>query len=157
MREIEAGAETEAERPDRRTGTRIVRALWLPMVLAVTATIGYAGAAMWADGLGEGAALPLGHALAAGQVADDSDGAHYWVASQPALVPGDAPLPSLTVKVTEIPGGVRIDIRGPAVSVPKPKAVEDDPRTAALAREPGRALVWQARRHAGRVAVGRDA
>ena len=137
MSENEAqGLDPETERPDRRTGTRIARALWLPAILTLTATLGYAGVSMWADELDGVTGLAFGRAVAG----NAGGAAHYITASRDSAA-GEA-LVSLGVAVSEGPGGVEVEVYGAPVPVPKPRLA---------GREPGRPAPWLAQRH------GRDA
>jgi hypothetical protein len=136
MSENEAqGLDPEAERPDRRTGTRIARALWLPAILTLTATLGYTGVSMWAGDLDGVSGLPFGRAVAG----DEGGAARYVTASRASVTSGEA-LVSLGVAVSEGPGWVKVEVYGAPVPVPKPRLG---------GREPSRLAPWQGQ-HRGR-------
>lgn len=136
MSENEAqGLDLEAERPDRRTGTRIARALWLPAILTLTAALGYAGVSMWADELDGVTGLALGRAVAG----DAGGAARYVTASRDSAAPDEASV-GLVVAVSGVPGGFKVEVYRAPVPVPKPRLA---------AREPGRLAPWLAQ-HRGR-------
>jgi hypothetical protein len=91
---------------------------------------------MWADELGGMPGLPLGRAMAE----NGERAAPYTVAGESA--PAGAALASVGVTVTEVPGGLLVEVYGAPVPVPKPRLA---------GREPGRPSPWQAPRR------GRDA
>ena len=137
MSENEAqGLGPEAERPDRRTGTRIARALWLPAILTLTATLGYAGVSMWADELDGVTGLAFGRA-----VAGNAGGAARYITASRDSAAGEA-LVSLGVAVSEVPGERTVEVYEAPVPVPKPRLA---------GREPGRLAPWLPQRR------GRDA
>jgi hypothetical protein len=97
----ETGPEVEPEpaasRPERRTGTRIARALWLPVIVAFLVALYYFAGAWWIEEIEAdpdfGASIEVPQdgshavALAAGLV-DREVNLHYWTANDPAILPG---------------------------------------------------------------------
>ena len=99
MMATETGPEGErpAEGPERRIGTRIARALWLPVILVFLVALYFFAGALWVDEIDAdpdfGASIEVAEggshavALAAGLI-DREVNVHYWTANDPAFLPG---------------------------------------------------------------------